>query len=440
MIAATMTEETPVVVQYSTIILGIVGGIIITIVCLSICITCHQRKREEQRRKNALKQEERNAIEMTTLLTKTPHGSPQRPVDGRPHGGAAAAVAAASATNVTANHVMNNNQSMPNHANRSDTIRLPATSQRPIYSQTETTGTTMLPHNATTTPKRQATNQGRYVGQHTTERLKQGHGGRTSGGGPYRTKLQRDSSVTSEYSVNAATADPFPDSGHFKRYLDVCSYSEEDLGRGRSSTSRREIPAAVILERPITTPRRSRPLTASLSEDLELPAPTVIPGSGSPRSARPHTLPRDRSPSPRPDVVQEERLTYDERHPPRDPRFPEYHNPDPAAQQARRYSLETLISEKSDVWKPRSTEADLVLTSRPYAKSSEELDRVYYHSEHPRSHHEQPKVTVSPARRRSPKSPHRSDSYRRRKSAGSTNSPDIFYSRPNRAVRQHHPV
>ena len=400
-----MTQVTPVVVQYSTVILGIVGGIIITIICFSVCITCHQRKREELRRKHALKQEERNAIEMTTLLTKTPQSSPQRPGSG----------AARAASSTQANHVANNK--LPNHSTTINGVRQPVGPQAGVHQASETSA-----------------NQSRYQSHVTTNgthaSLGGYHGAAGVSGESYRTKTPGKESATSDFDVSDILYDQPGDGTTFKRYLDVNSYNDEDSSPNPSTCN--QIPAVVTVERP-ATPRRK--LTQSMSEDLQSP-PRPPLGMAS----RANTLPRERSPSPRPDVIQEEKYAYPELRP-------------VEQRESRRLSLETLVSEKSDVWKPMPINTDLRLMSHPRAGGSERMywsdvgpQQAKAHSRArppPQEDYAQERPAKPPTTKRSPKSPSRSDSMKRKKAAlaaAASNSPDIFYSRPNRGVRQHHPV
>jgi hypothetical protein len=66
------------IVQYHPVILGSIGGAILTVIIISVCITCHQRHKEQIRRMQALKQEQRTTveIEMTNLLRRSPQNSP----------------------------------------------------------------------------------------------------------------------------------------------------------------------------------------------------------------------------------------------------------------------------------------------------------------------------------------------------------------------------
>ena len=63
--------DQPIVITYSTIILGCVGGFIVTIISLAVFVTCHQHRKEKRRRMLALKQEKRHNVEMTTLLNRS---------------------------------------------------------------------------------------------------------------------------------------------------------------------------------------------------------------------------------------------------------------------------------------------------------------------------------------------------------------------------------
>ena len=105
-----------------------------------------------------------------------------------------------------------------------------------------------------------------------------------------------------DHSVDGAT---------FKRYLDVNGYNDEDSSPNPSTHN--QIPALVTVERYPSSPRRR-----SCDDMLGAAA-------------------RDKSPSPRPDVVQEEKFVY-----------PDVHG----HQLVRRLSVDTVKSDKSDVWKP----------------------------------------------------------------------------------------
>lgn len=74
MFTHTDKKEKPVMSRFHVIILSVVGSLILLIVLISICLTYQQHSKEQKRRKHALKQEERQAIEyeMTNLLNGSP--------------------------------------------------------------------------------------------------------------------------------------------------------------------------------------------------------------------------------------------------------------------------------------------------------------------------------------------------------------------------------
>ena len=55
------------------LILGIVGGVIFTAVSVSLCVTCHLRRKDRAKRQEAVKQtaKQRNALEMAVNSSNT---------------------------------------------------------------------------------------------------------------------------------------------------------------------------------------------------------------------------------------------------------------------------------------------------------------------------------------------------------------------------------
>lgn len=328
------------------IILGVVGGLIVTLVSLGIFITCYQRRKEEQRRKHALKQEERNAVEMTTLLNKNLTGPPQRRVmssssrvANQPSGGGSSLPSSA------ANHVppkLKNATQVPNH---NGGLRAPVH------------GSTRKPSN-------------------------------TSG----------DFDVADLYDT--------PNEGPtFRRYLDINNFNDDDSSPNPSTCN--QIPAMVTIE----TPRS--------------PKKTPVPNTHSaPRRIQDH-----KDPYSKPDIVTSGMYAKINK------------QPSPPKDIPRRLSLDTVQSEQSDVWKPMGVASTLPQNkgepSRLYQWSDTSASPVKaIEKEAMANHHGEP------PRRETPRKIQRSDSGSSRKGKLEPASPEIFYSRPNKAgVRQqHHPV
>ncbi len=234
----TAHSEQPIVVQYSTIILGVVGGFIITIISLVVCIMCHQKRKEERRHKHAIKQEERSALEMTTLLNRSSPGtSPRRSSSMRSQRGASP----------NANHVGDIKHVTANHNNN---------------------------------------------GIHAMQ-------------GQSHTRVAHNDDSDYDQTTDGAT---------FRRYLDVNNYNDEDSSPNPSTHN--QVPVSVTVERP-ASPRKL---------NVKKPHESQVG--------------KDKNPSPKPDIVQNTAVKFI------------YPDNTTGRKLQRHHSLETVASEKSEVWKP----------------------------------------------------------------------------------------
>ena len=341
-------------IENSKMILGIVGGLIVTLVFVGIFITCYQRRKEERRRKHALKQEERNALEMTTLLNKHPSVSPPRRTTasggrGNPSGpGSGGGGAIPRASPSTANHVLpklKNVTQVPNHHNNNGGLRAPT------------------------------------------------HG-----------VARKTSNTSGEFDVSDLYDTP-SDGPTFRRYLDINSLNDDDSSPNPSTCN--QVPAIVTIEAPHSPPKT-------------VPRTQSVPGLPQPR------LQDGKDPYSRPDIVSGMYTKTSKQ-------------PSPPKDIPRRLSLDTVQSEQSDIWKPMGGTSTLPNNkgepSRLYQWSDAspvqaiEKEAIAYH------HRE-------PPRRETPRKLQRSDSGSNRKAKPEPTSPEIFYSRPNKAGirQQHHPV
>ena len=469
--------------QYHVIILGIVGGIIFTVICVSVGLTCRQRKKEERRRQHALKQEgnRASAREMTNLLNRSPHGTGHALPQG-PGPGPGVIGLAPPPPGPGINHSA--------RANHVDTI----TSSQPL-SANHVTGMT---GGATAA----ATNNG---GPHTLPRRKGSSGSRKSNGHTG----QMQTSQTTDFD-GSELCDKNNDNGTFRRYLDVGNYPDEDSSPNPST--HREISAMVTVERPPPSPvglsAAAVPLTVTAGHQR---LPQAEAGGGATGGGRLEVVGRDKSPSPRPDVIQEERRPLPEVRVTQS-LVPQPRVKDPLAAcaaaasasgmtDARRLSVDTVKSDKSDVWKPMTTTdmlqyRPLVLQAAPVAAggphsaaqlTNQRMAAANLVQQPPPQHHRlqgepPPQVPIrgvplreppraktpprepppraktppnkySPGARRGKKTSQPSPKMKSRtpesssmaarlagRAAASKDTPDIFYSRPNRSVTRHHPV
>ena len=208
-VSDTPAPSTSLLVPHHMVILGIVSGLVVTVIIISVVITCKQKKREEALRKAARQHAEslNTSMEMATLLNKSPHAT---------------------------HTIRSNNSPVMNHVTR-----------------------------LTVRPNGNGINLPNDLHQH--QRI-----GRSVSNNPSENE-------GSEIDMGEGT---------FRRYLDVNNYNDEDSSPNPSTCN--TIPALVTVEH--------HPSPRSLSID----------GS----------TPRDKAPSPRPDVVQQERFTYPDPPPP----------------------------------------------------------------------------------------------------------------------------
>ena len=463
-----------VVVHYSTVILGVVGGFIITIVGLAICITCRVRHKEEQRRLHAMKQEERhsaNAIEMTTLLNPTP---------GNPGPGAQAQANTdlkftPEMNHVTAQRLANHvrEPTQPNgdphaaHAHGHTGNRTPVTptasykkypdvsnfsedDTSPVSSPTERIQVTMERHRSPKPPPQ--TDRSRHRDDH-SPRPDIIHGEKFD-----RPQVLRQRS----YDVPRERYDRSPT----RRYVDDMDTRYPKLAENRFATVRnpREAYYPEQLGTSPWAPRETRTLprqhTRDYSFDHEDKYRPESYGSRPPSRGPPSQAKSPVSPKRRPEYAGTSRSTdrlihgdydvgSDYSRTPKTPRVPRmwhepqleyplvrppqgyddmygfYDNRIPHSQPnlERHQSLETITSDKSDVWKPLGGKHQ----AGPYYKSS---DAQYWVDSNPG-----PSVTEVP----------RMSTYKRTASGGNlvkqgAKSPEVFYSRPSKGLRQHHPV
>ena len=283
-LTAPTTVPPPIMNQYHMIVLGIVGGILFTVICMSVVITCRQRRREERHRQHTLKQHlQRNTeIEMSSLLAnRSPHQSNPAAV----------------------------NRSV-NHSLRMNHVGPPTADNRTLGNHITSNGNGMGPK-AHTLPRSKDTSQGDATA---SGGISDSGVGRSVSGVSTSGQTNTEFDVSDLYVQTSNGSDPVT----FRRYLDVNNYNDEDSSPNPST--HQEIPALVTVERPPPSPCPC-PAPHSLSVDE--------PCYG------------ERTPSPRPDVVQEERLL-----------FP----PPPSDLELRRLSVDTVQSEKSDVWKPMTAD------------------------------------------------------------------------------------
>jgi hypothetical protein len=202
-------------------------------------------------------------------------------------------------------------------------------------------------------------------------------------------------------------------------------------------------------------------------------APVTVERPATPNrlSSSAEGLIRDRTPSPRPDVVQEERFNFSN---PNLLMSSLGHQP-MTHERPRRLSCDTAYSEKSEVWKPMSRDpqpAGLAnhkpVSQHPYHQQNFTYSTNPHHFggpiEHPsmarsepvrppvdgsyldearhKSPGARPKTSKTPKSPKSPKSPRSSFKKRtpKKEGPGIEAQPDIKFVRPNRSIRQHHPV
>ncbi len=234
---------------------------------------------------------------------------------------------------------------------------------------------------------------------------------------PHHRNGRKPSNTSADYDISDLYDTP-EEGNTFKRYLDVHSYNDEDSSPNPSLCN--QIPTVVTIETP-HTPKKMVPQSAS---------------KGSPKQVK--------NPSPKPDLVTSGVYAKVNRH------------QSPPKELPRRLSLDTVHSEQSDIWKPMGASDTLPGThSGTLPNHKGEPSRLYQWSDTSSSpvqalekdaviYHDQVGYQANPTptrkdRRSGQSPPSRHDSGRRK---GAAQSPDIFYSRPNKAgIRQaHHPV
>ncbi|ELT99685.1 hypothetical protein CAPTEDRAFT_228927 [Capitella teleta] len=242
-----------------TIILGIVGGLLITTIVMSIAVTCWQRRKEHNLLQSALKQEKRHAaeVEMANLLNRTPR--------------------------------------------RDAAPRMP----------------TVIP-TSNTLPR---------INNHAVPTQKQNGG------------TQRRSSDFDVLDDRNST---------YKRYLDVTEYNDVEI----DVFARGPIRADVVVER---NPRKKSDGTVTRVKQAPMYVKQMMPQANG----------KERSPSPRPDIVGEEKFVY--------PTIVQDHLHSYKRPPVRQRSADNLLMNRSDIWKPRSPDLG---DSRPRKSNSNSREAV----------------------------------------------------------------
>ncbi len=402
-----------------------------TLILVGVGITCYQRRREERRRKHALKQE-RNAVEMTTLLNKT-------------HTPGGAGVGAASTGSTTSRRAgVKGGSAAPPQLPGADGVLTPsaATANHVPPKLKKANNATQVPNHHSKPNPRRGTPHG------------SDHPGR------------KPSSTSGEFDVSDLYDTPGGDGPTFRRYLDINNFNDDDSSPNPSISN--QIPAIVTIETPHSPPKTSS-FTPNHPDSNPIgggggPNPHSYPHSYShpqlsttrvpnatpipdPYSKDPYTKdPYSRDPYARPDIVSGMYATTGKQ-------------PSPPRDMHRRLSLDTVQSEQSDVWKPMGGGPGAGMggpggsstlprhrgePSRLYQWSDTTSSPVQAMEKDAFSYHRTPPSRRERKLQRSDSAGSYGGSGRRKGTAagGSAPSPEIFYSRPNKAGirQQHHPV
>ena len=218
---------------------------------------------------------------------------------------------------------------------------------------------------------------------------------------------RKPSNTSAEFDVSDLYDTP-NEGPTFRRYLDINNFNDDDSSPNPSTCN--QIPAIVTIE----TPRSPKKSSSSV------PKPQFTP----PRRRQDHNDPYSK-----PDIVTSGMYAKINKH------------PSPPKDMPRRLSLDTVQSEQSDVWKPMGVASTLPNNkgepSRLYQWSDTSTSPMKAIEREAMAYHQ-----GEPPRRETPRKIQRSDSGSSRKGKPEPASPEIFYSRPNKAGirQQHHPV
>lgn len=495
------------VVHYSTVILGVVGGFIITIVGLAICITCRVRHKEEERRRHALKQDGRhtstgNAIEMTTLLNPTSGGTSSSPVTPRVNRDPREApeMNHVGAQRLANHHVTQLPQpngdprgarsrdatgttytKYPDVSNYSDEeanpVSLPVnkekvqvTMERPSRSPTKLNPFTSDGKNPRASPRPDiihSTDRPNVIRQRSWDnpRERQDRPNRDLRAvddmdGRYPSYPSDYHPVDTAVASNRDPRDPYysqqqqhPPQHHPSQQYPPKNPREytrsppavrdyppnEGYAREPIYTSNPRTPVSPRARSPVSPKHRQEFVNPGRSTDRLLYPDYERPGANYARARTPENQianPRERLdyhpgyPQHMPPQGYDDMYIYHDNH-----GHPHYHNPP----LERHQSLETIMSDKSEIWQPQP------LQTQPHAKSQTLASQQPINKSQTLPNNKsfdaqswtEPKSSVS--------SPRNQPAYRRTSSGGTLNkqgmkSPEIFYSRPSRGTRQHHPV